>query len=111
MSGFIMKTLTTLPMSLFFSLILLISCTYAKVHEKTEVLYGLKVIDNQLHVQLLSMGCTRKEHFKLSWLNNNLTIHRTTPDHCRRVPMKKWFVFDIPKQQTKFIVQNAFSKK
>jgi len=80
--------------------------------EILETLYALEIKKDKLHVKMLSTGCSKVEDFKLTWSENNeLAIYRLKPDNCRRVPMKKWFVFDISKQYKAFKVQNNFSDK
>jgi len=80
--------------------------------EILETLYALEIKKNKLHVKMLSTGCSKVADFKLAWSENNeLAIYRLKPDNCRRVPMKKWFVFDVSKKHTPFKVQNSFSDK
>lgn len=53
-----------------------------------EILHGMSVIDDNLLLQVRTNGCTLKEHFKLTFLDNDnkteLTVIRKKPDHCRK---------------------------
>lgn len=83
-----------------------------KKAEGLETLYALEIKKDKLHVKMLSTGCSKIEDFTLTWSEDSeLAISRIKPDNCRRMPMKKWFVFDIPKQHKITRVQNSFSDK
>ena len=121
---FFMKTLMSLLSILYFILLMVASNSQADdsainlfkderaIAGITESIYGLEIKKSQLHVKMISNGCTTVDSFKLVWSEENqLTISRVKPDHCRRMPVKKWFIFDVPANIKTFTVNNPFSDK
>jgi len=111
-----MKTLAVLFTFLAAGLIFFVSQSLAtdqiKQNKMPENLYGIEIKKDKLHVKMLSTGCSKNEDFELIWTDKHqLTIYRSTPDKCRRVPMKKWFIFNVPKQHNNLTISNHFSDK
>jgi len=71
-------------------------------------LHGIETKGKQLSLQVMSNGCTKAESFQLIWQENNLTVQRLKPDHCRRMPHKIWLTFELPTKIKAFRVANKF---
>ena len=93
-------------LSVFFS-VLIMGC--AAMASDSQVIHGVEVSKEKLRIQVISNGCTTKESFALHWQGDNLIIERIKPDHCRRMPHKKWLEFSLPKNVTSFNIANKFS--
>ena len=109
-----MKSFLLLLIVLAMALIFFVSQSQAtdrlKQNKMPETLYGIEIKKDKLHVKMLSHGCSKNEDFKFIWTNQHaLTIYRITADNCRRVPMQKWFIFNVPKQHNKLTINNHFS--
>ena len=89
-----------------FLLVVFTLCSIKVQAEQNELLYGLKVSGNTLAVQVKSQGCTNDKSFRLVWENNNLTVMRVKPDHCRRLPHLIWVTFSFEPTQYPFAVAN-----
>lgn len=56
-----------------------------------EPLYGVRVTENNIEIDVTSTGCTKASHFYVEWMpavgGYDIGIIRRTPDRCRRAPM------------------------
>jgi len=71
-----------------------------------EKIYNFLIENNTIKVQVVSFGCTNKASLTLVWQENTLTINRLKKDHCRRMPFKKWFTFELPENVDSFTLTN-----
>ena len=64
--------------------------------EAPEPLYAIGFEADSVSIEVRSQGCTKAEHFRLDWLDNDsadqgtlkLRVVRTVPDRCRAKPSK-----------------------
>ena len=86
------------------------------VKHMAEQLHGLMIRDGKIVVSVTSTGCTKSEHFKLDVVDANgelaVTVFRTQPDFCKKVPFVIEMELDLPEQaqSAPFKVQNSFIK-
>jgi hypothetical protein len=95
---------------LFLSLFMAVTMGCSATEQRMDSIYGLKITDDKLMLQVMSNGCTSADSFQLSWQNDNLSISRIKADHCRRRSHKIWLSFTIPTQIKHFKVLNSFSR-
>ncbi|MFT5755601.1 MAG: hypothetical protein ACI9LM_000312 [Alteromonadaceae bacterium] len=94
------------------STISIFGCNTANSHtesDRIENIYGMIVNADKFKVQVLSNGCTNPNSFDLLWQGDNLTITRKKVDNCRRMPYKKWLIFQLPNHKKNFVLLNLLS--
>lgn len=83
----------------FFLAVVLSSCnltgnTFEKPEiRKLEKLYGIKISDSNLQINVLSTGCTKADDFKIdskiTEKTCEMSIYRIHPDLCKRAPIQE----------------------
>lgn len=86
----------------------------AAAAEQPEVLLGVSMDFDaqQITLQMVSSGCTRKEDFRFEFSNGVLTVIRKERDACKAMPRKHAYTFSLTEvgidRHTPFRFSNTF---